>query len=55
MYIKNNNVPNIDPWRIPQLISLRSELIVTTGVLFLTYEENQLFVIPLTHSNLTSG
>ena len=50
MYMRNNNRPNIDSWGIPQLIYLKSELkrlIVTNCVLFLRYEENQLFALPL--------
>ena len=50
MYMRNNDRPNIDSWAIPQLIYLRSELkplIVTNCVLFLRYEENQLFASPL--------
>ena len=51
MYIRNKNEPIIDPSGTPQLLSLNSELklvIVTNCVLFLRYEENQLFLLPLT-------
>ena len=51
MYIRNNNDPNIDPWETPQLTYLRSELkslIVTNCVLFLRYEEIQLFALTVT-------